>query len=159
MHDDLERLERERLDADRRYNDALTSFDHAVSRVNGRTDLSREDVASIATALIVYLQQITAFIDTKDRALTARLSADLSQHQRALDVIPELRTQIAVLQRTVKMLKRGLAEGSAEAATAAPAPRTAGAMAGPPEPRQSRDAATDVTYIGFEDRFRGTPDE
>jgi O-antigen chain-terminating methyltransferase len=155
MDDELDRLERERLDADRQYNDALTSFDRAIAHAIGRSDLSRDDLASIATPLIIFLQQITAFIDTKDRALTACLNARLSEHQRALDAIPELRTQVAVLQRTVQMLKRELAPDSAGRDRPGTTSASPSSPAAPPEaPR-----ADDVAYVAFEDRFRGTSDE
>src|SRR5947209_2946651 len=102
MRDDLEEA---RLDADRRYNDALTALDRAVNDAAARDGLSRDAPAAIATALLVFLQQITAFVDTKDRELTARLTARLAEHEQALAAIAELRTQITVLQRTVASLK------------------------------------------------------
>src|SRR5438105_15293533 len=98
MTDDLERT---RLDADKRYNDALTALDRVIVNATRLANLSGDDAAAIGTALLVFLQQITAFVDTKDRALSAQLGAQLEDHQRLLDAIPELRTHIAVLRREV----------------------------------------------------------
>jgi SAM-dependent methyltransferase len=151
-HGELHRLERERLDADRRYNDALTSLDRAIARANQRAQLSREDFAALATPLCVFLQQITAFVDTKDRELAARAAVRLTEHERALEAIPELRTQVAVLQRTVQMLKRELTEPTASA-------RSTPTRAAPAAGAVDNAAAANVAYIAFEDRFRGTPAE
>src|SRR2546427_434422 len=71
MRDDLEDA---RLDADKRYNDALTALDRAVNNAAARDGISQDAAAAIGTALLVFLQQITAFVDTKDRELTARLA-------------------------------------------------------------------------------------
>ena len=79
MTDDLEQA---RLDADKRYNDALTALDRVIVNATRLADLSRDDAASIGTALLVFLQQITAFVDTKNRALTAQLASRLDEHQR-----------------------------------------------------------------------------
>ena len=132
MTDDLEQP---RLDADKRYNAALTALDRVIVNATRFAELSREDAAAIGTALLGFLQQITAFVDTKDRALTARLAARLDEHQRSLDAIPELRTHIAVLRREV---------ASRKSPSRAPSPE-------PP--------ATDVFYVAFEDRFRGSAEE
>jgi O-antigen chain-terminating methyltransferase len=137
MTDDLEQP---RLDADKRYNDALTALDRVIVNATRLAELSREDAAAIGTALLVFLQQITAFVDTKDRALTAQFAARLDEHQRSLDAIAELRTHIAVLRREVASRK------SQVASQPSPVPS--------PQP-----PATDVVYVAFEDRFRGSPDD
>ena len=56
---DAERLERERLDADRLYNEALTALDRTVVDLHAQSSVSREDVRHCAAALILFLQRIT----------------------------------------------------------------------------------------------------
>jgi SAM-dependent methyltransferase len=144
MTDDLERP---RLDADKRYNDALTALDRVIVNATRLAELSREDAAAIGTALLVFLQQITAFVDTKDRALTAQLAARLDEHQRSLDAIPELRTHIAVLRREVASRQSQVASRQSQ-------------VASPPSPAPSpQPPAPDVFYVAFEDRFRGSPND
>jgi len=152
MSDDLLRLAQERLDADRRYNEALTSLDRAIARANERTELSRDDFPALATALCVFLQQITAFVDTKDRELAAKAAVRLTEHERALEAIPELRTQVAVLQRTLQMLKRELTNPPFAHDHQSSERR-------PGREHELRLADSPATYIAFEDRFRGTPEE
>src|SRR5947209_13241505 len=137
--------EQPRLDADQRYNDALTARDRVIVNATRFAELSREDAAAVGTALLVFLQQITAFVDTKDRALTAQLAARLDEHQRSLDAIPELRTHIAVLRREV----------------ASRAPRVPNPESRVPSPEipnpESRIANPDENaYVAFDDRFRGS---
>jgi len=139
MTDDLEQP---RLDADKRYNAALTALDRVIVNATRFAELSREDAAAIGTALLDFLQQITAFVDTKDRALTARLAAQLDEHQRSLDAIPELRTHIAVLRREI-----------ASGASRPPSPES---RIPSPEPRIPNP---DITYAAFEDTFRGSTEE
>src|SRR5215212_7685072 len=84
-------------------------------------------------ALIALLQQITAFVETKDRHLTAQLTERLDEHQRIigdhgwfieeqrplLATLPELRAHLTILQRATAMLQRRLGEAApAQAATA-----------------------------------------
>src|SRR2546427_6030478 len=139
MPDDLEQP---RLDADKRYNDALTALDRVIVNATRLAELSREDAAAIGTALLVFLQQITAFVDTKDRALTAQLAARLDEHQRSLEAISELRTHIAVLRREI-----------ASSASRPPSPES---RIPSPEPRIPNP---ETIYAAFEDRFRGSPDD
>ena len=81
---DLERLERERLDADRRYNEALTALDRAVVDFASRSDVTGGDVPHLGSLLLMFLQQITAYVDTKDREATAAMVAALDTDRRAL---------------------------------------------------------------------------
>ena len=109
------------------------------------------------SALITFLQQITAFIDTKDRQLSAVATGRIDEQQKTLaalqqrldDTLPELRAQVVVLQRAMEMLKRQAADsGSERAVTTGPASASTAAP-----PRQSAD---DYKYVGFEDAFRGS---
>ena len=72
--DDGERFTRERREADARYNDALTALDRAIVAATARETIARDELAELSTALIVFLQQITAFVETKDRDDDPKLS-------------------------------------------------------------------------------------
>ena len=207
--DELHTLERERRDADRRYNDALTAFDAALLRTPARPDIgpfadvtppplptgwrarglrvvaqwlapwfdrqrardartaetiemlvNQDHERAVAfeqfqSALITFLQQVTAFIDTKDRQLSAVAGRRIDDQQKTLaalqqrldETLPELRAQVVVLQRAMEMLKRQAADaGSERTATTGPASAAA-------PPGQSTD---DYKYVGFEDAFRGS---
>ncbi len=208
--DELHTLERERRDADRQYNDALTAFDAALIRAtsptvaalvadstppplpsawrgwglrvvrqwltpwierqhtfNARTAdaigalIGRDHERAIAfeqfqSALITFLQRITAFVDTKDHQLTAIAARRIDEqqkilatlHQRMEDALPELRTQVAVLQRAMELLKRRITEPVLDQT----------AMAVPDRPRAAPATASDddYKYVGFEDAFRGS---
>ena len=155
LTDLVSRLERERLDADRRYNEALTALDRALPArlelpappppaapeirdvVAALLDATRRHMDALETfnsRLIQYLQQITPFIDTKQRALGGT----------------ELRDQIGIVNERTLALKRDLER----MATASPALATASVQAGGPVPADAdRDA---FKYLGFEDRFRGS---
>jgi len=107
------------------------------------------------SALITFLQQITAFIDTKDRQLSAVAAGRIDEQQKTLaavqqrldDTLPELHAQVVVLQRAMEMLKRQAADaGSERTVTTGPASAAA-------PPSQSTD---DYKYVGFEDAFRGS---
>ena len=209
--DAFDKLERQRLDADKRYNDALTAFDAALVRVtlqvtaglvadstpppvpsgwrgwplraierwltpwmerqhtfNARTAdaiealINRDHERATAfdqfqAALIAFLQQITAFVETKDRQLTAQTSQRIDEHQRILDLqqpmletLPELHTQIAVVQRATGKLKRRLESIPDDAASAV----AAASAARPADTRN--DSTDDYKYVGFEDQFRGS---
>jgi SAM-dependent methyltransferase len=211
--DELDKLDRQRRDADARYNEALTAFDAALVRAtppassglaadasipaapsglggwparavaqwltpwmerqhafNTRTaevvdvliarERERTDAfARFQAALIGFAQQITAFVETKDRQMAAQVAQRLDGHQRLLEqqqplleTLPEMRAQIAVAQRATGMLKRRLESvpaGAAPAATGGPTPRPA---------TVSGDSDDDYKYVGFEDQFRGSDD-
>ncbi len=206
---DLERLERERQDADRKYNDALTAFDaslirstatappsvaagaplpdaprgwrgrwlqpvrrwlmpwlEAQHRFNTQVAAAFETIAArehdrvaalerFQSALIVFLQQITAFVETKDRQMSATSVKRLDEHQDALDTLPDLRSQVAVLQRAAHMLTRRMSELGA--------PQPAGALAmssgGTAAVVGAATSADDYKYVAFEDQFRGSVDD
>ena len=75
MAEPIAELERARLSADRQYNDTLSALDRAIVEVSSQQTLGRDDLARLTTALIVFLQQITAFVETKDRELDAQIDA------------------------------------------------------------------------------------
>jgi SAM-dependent methyltransferase len=136
--DDLDRLERERRDADTAYNSALTALDRVVTETRGRA-LSRDDFDRLATSLILLLQKITAFVETKDRALAADARAGFARIDAAHEMIAELRTHIGVVRRASRALEIPAAPGVAAAPSSAAVP-------------------ADAVYVAFEDEFRGSDD-
>lgn len=205
--EDLERLELERQEADRRYNAALTAFDAALLRAipipgaiaadttppelpggwrgrwlravhrwlmpwierqhafNTRTaaafealvSMERERAAAFErfqSALIVFLQQMTAFVETKDRQLAAHAARRSDQHQRLLDTLPDLRAQVTVLQRAAHMLTRRMQEPAAHQP-----PTAAAESPDASRPSAARRQADDYKYVAFEDQFRGSVED
>jgi SAM-dependent methyltransferase len=151
--EELERLARERHEADAHYNDALTALDRAIVEAQQRA-LSHDDVARLGTALLEFLQKITAFVDTKDRALSAEAASSVEQIARAIEPIAELRTQTTVLQRAVEMLKRD--------ARRSDGPQPAlhdGQSAGDSHSTGGTSQSDDYKYVGFEDEFRGRDED
>src|SRR4051812_12568446 len=98
--DEAARLDSERRDADARYNEALTALDRAIVSLDGG-ELSRDDARRVGSALLVFLQQITAFVDTKDRLVAAQDKARTDALARALERVDELSVQTALLQRAI----------------------------------------------------------
>jgi SAM-dependent methyltransferase len=145
--DELDALGQQRRDADARYNTALTALDRTAVAASHQSPIDREHGEALATALMEFLQQITAFVETKDREIAAASGVRIDQIAREVDSLGELRTQVGVLQRATEMLTR-----SAAAAPAAPAP--GGLPAG--EPQTIQPILDDYKYVGFEDAFRGT---
>jgi SAM-dependent methyltransferase len=140
MSADADKFERERLEADRQYNDALTALDRAVASCLDRS-LDRADFDRLAHALIGLLQQITAYVDTKDRAVAAGLRARMDALDALRSVTDELSTRVNVLQRI-----------SRQSTVADPDSRLANPESRQPSPQH------DVIYVGFEDAFRGSDD-
>jgi SAM-dependent methyltransferase len=138
--DDLDRFRRERRAADDAYNQALTDLDRAVVATSDRP-LAQQDVSRIATALIVFLQQITPFVDTKDRELASEMAGRVNRVEQRLEPIAEMRTQIGVVQRALQALRR--ADGGPQS---------------PVSPQPSALGNDDLTYVAFEDEFRGSAD-
>jgi 2-polyprenyl-3-methyl-5-hydroxy-6-metoxy-1,4-benzoquinol methylase len=100
-------------------------------------DVARREFEALArfeSLLVQYLQTITIYVDTKDRHAGAS----------------ELRERLELAEQRILALKREL-EGK-ETAPAEPAlgPATAGAFSA---------NVDSLTYVGFEDRFRGSRDE
>ncbi|HXW05567.1 MAG TPA: class I SAM-dependent methyltransferase [Vicinamibacterales bacterium] len=146
------------------------------------TDRLREQIAALVgfhSRLILYLQQITAYVDTKDRdaggatlvlnaALSGAtdaadrrwesLSTDMEARARTLEASQEtLRTTVATSQQIALSLKRELerlqaADGAPRPTASVPQPAEApGQCGGAFAP--ALDAAK---YVGFEDLFRGS---
>ncbi|HZR26315.1 MAG TPA: class I SAM-dependent methyltransferase [Vicinamibacterales bacterium] len=144
---DQTRLAREQVEADRAYNDALTAFDRAVADCRGR-DLTHADFEVLSHALIILLQRITAFVDSKDRLVASGAADRVAQVARALDEVAELRTRVNVLQRGQQIDSRQAPRDSR--------PQTVESRL-PVQPAASSDRApADAVYLGFEDEFRGS---
>jgi SAM-dependent methyltransferase len=142
--EDIERFARERREADRRYNDALSALDHAIVASAGGGDSDR-----IAAALIVFLQRITAFVETKDRELDAVAADRLAKLQPALDAVAELRAQMTLVQRATQMLTRNQS----------PVTNHQPPVTDHQSPVTNRPAVSPreaVAYLAFEDQFRGS---
>jgi SAM-dependent methyltransferase len=161
MPDEPDTFERDRLAADARYNDALTAFDRAVAASRGR-EMSAEDFERFSHTLIIFLQQITALVDTKDRAVTSELRERIDEMARIRADMDELRTRFNVLQRgishqsaagrqpsVVGQQSAGSSQQWAESAIQLPA-------ASAQSPAADQSSVEDVVYLAFEDAFRGT---
>jgi 2-polyprenyl-3-methyl-5-hydroxy-6-metoxy-1,4-benzoquinol methylase len=116
------------------------------------------------SALIVFVQQITGFVESKDRVLQhagAEHSRFLEAHQRALDAlreavspIAEIQQQVIVLQRTAQMLKREIEHRVPQVPEVPGVPQVTKVPVAP-----AAGALDDFTYVGFEDLFRGSDEE
>jgi SAM-dependent methyltransferase len=138
-----ERFARERQQADRRYNEALTALDRAVSATGELDAPRREDLARFANALILYVQQITAFVESKDREIVANADARIRSVEHAMEQIRELQSRIGVMQRALQALARTAAQAGS--------PQH-------PVPSTQHPPPADYKYVAFEDQFRGSDD-
>lgn len=116
----------------------VAAHDHATTTLAGlrdAMDADREARARFQSALLVYLQTITAYVDAKDRALGG----------------PELREQIVLANERALALARELrARETPDSRLQAPG------TGSPPEP--GARSLESFSYVGFEDRFRGSQD-
>lgn len=144
-----------------------------------------EKLQAFHSRLVMYLQTITRFVDTKDRSEHVAKLANITQaglsgvvdefrrnweammarDRRQSAAVDELRTSIASVQQTGLMLKRelerALAASAAPAAVAGPpaaAVATASVAAGsaPAEGPAGADTVNAYKYVGFENKFRGS---
>ena len=132
-----------------------------------------EEIRTFHSRLVQYLQQITPFVDTKDReaaGLARRITEDAAAHaddlDRRLRALGDLGTTVAHLQHEVTALRGAGARRQTPDGAGTDPPPTDGAGTGSPaaardqpaaapEP-QGIDASVDAySYVGFEDRHRG----
>lgn len=122
---------------------AHEGLSRAVGALADAVAADRAASARLHTDLVLFLQTITQYVDTKDRALGG----------------PELREQIVLISEramaTSRALDRLQAQGAGRRAQG-PGPATEGRA---PEPRALSPEPTDFSYVGFEDRFRGSEEE
>jgi 2-polyprenyl-3-methyl-5-hydroxy-6-metoxy-1,4-benzoquinol methylase len=123
------------------------TFDNkVVDAIDALTDQEGEVAfARFQTALIIFLQKITAFVESKDRVVAAAAASRLEQHEQLISQLPDIQTQLAVLQRATQMLTRSV--GSQQSGVA-------GTTSNP-----SNLSNLDYQYVAFEDRFRGSDEE
>ncbi|MGE5816144.1 MAG: hypothetical protein ACM36C_16765, partial [Acidobacteriota bacterium] len=72
-----DRIERERQDADRRYHDVFSELDRIVNEAAAALppgDPAAARLAEFQSVLVVFLQQITPYIDTKIRAVEQQVA-------------------------------------------------------------------------------------
>jgi SAM-dependent methyltransferase len=135
-----------------------------------------ELVIRFESRMIVFLQQVTPFVDTKDHefnALSTRITEDVAEAHEGLartvtglaaalsgvsdDVLKRweryegLRTSIASLQMTVQAVKRELERASGTRG----APGTVGTVGTPGTVVLSSSPLSSHKYVGFENLFRG----
>lgn len=139
-----------------------------------------EQVGSLHTRLMMYLQQITGYVDTRDReaaggalvlnAALSDLAETFAKYRETLQVRErrfeartmaiaesheELRGMLGVAQGAITSLRRHLESGSVgQSGSSAPqVPGSAGASGSGQAFAPSLDA---YKYVGFEDQFRGS---
>ena len=137
--------------------------------------LLREDhrrLVEFQSLLILYAQQITPYVDTKDRhvaglmhGLAAGLSAVSDEMQKRfesmlarerrydakLNDLSEVRTTLGVMQRAVQTMKREL-----EGASQSPGASRESLVDGPSSLATAPVSLDSYKYVGFEDQFRGS---
>lgn len=158
--DDLAaRLERERVDADRKYNDALTELDRALTKdmpslppmptetgmhpaatraLIELTNRHYTELIRFQNRLILFLQNISGFVETKDRASGG---AELKNEVAAM------RAKTLELARDIDTLRKRTHTQSAYE------PQSVRTNS------ESPSALDGSAYVGFEDQFRGSQDE
>ena len=135
-----------------------------------------EHLAAFQSRLMQLLQQVTAYVDTKDResaggalVLNAAIS-DLAEsqakyhesfsarerrHLARIAAVDELRTSVGVAQQAIVALKRSVEAGRPVAAS----PGSGSPRSGGPESSAAFGASLDAyKYVGFENEFRGSQD-
>ena len=135
---------------------ALVAVVHAL-------DGHLEAVATFHSRLIQYLQQITPYVDTKDReasGLARRIAEDVAEQTDALDrrqqTLAGLDTTVAHLQHEVLAVRGSGSRAAAPAPSPTDSPPAAAARPAPRPDPEGIDAAVDAySYVGFEDRYRG----
>jgi len=161
----------------------------AIDAAIGAMRRELEKLETFHSRLVLYLQTITRYVDTKDRSELIATLANLTnaglsgvadefrrrwesmvaREQRYVAAVDELRTSIASVQQTGLMLKRELERGLAEGAATVAPPRgtsavsAADAPAAPPGRTAGTtpiiDAVNAYKYVAFENKFRGSEEE
>jgi len=102
--------------------------------------------AAFDSSLIQFLQEITAYVDTRDREIRASVLADPHEQTRAVE------QALGLVQQQLAALKREFERAThVRSAGLQPGQPNAGLPAGP-----AHDQINAYKYVGFEDRFRGT---
>ena len=137
------------------------TFDnHVVDAIDALTDQEGEVAfARFETALIIFLQKITAFVESKDRLVAATAASRLDRHDELLGRLPEMQTQLAVLQRATQMLTRTVDSQQSTVSSPQSAVSSPQSQSAPQPPALEPLDPSDYQYVAFEDRFRGSDDE
>jgi SAM-dependent methyltransferase len=145
------------LEAQRRFNSEVVdhvnrnvaAHHEAQQAVEGLLDVLRREFDALVhfeSMLVQFLQTITIYVDTKERSAGGQ----------------ELRERVAIAEQRVLALKREMETRLAGAGRSAPASdggvRPSGAERADPAGAFSANVDS-LTYVGFEDRFRGSQDE
>jgi 2-polyprenyl-3-methyl-5-hydroxy-6-metoxy-1,4-benzoquinol methylase len=123
--------------------------------------------------LIMYAQQITPYVDTKDRhvaglmhgiaaglsglgdELQKRWESQVARSTAVLDEVNDSRTTLSVMQRAIQTLKREMEQSSRQSTV-----DSRQSLVDSPASVAAAPASLDsYKYVGFEDRFRGSQRE
>ena len=131
-----------------------------------------EALETFESRLIQYLQQITPYVDTKDRfmdghtravagvldgvadELRKRWESTVVREQRFVQHVEELRTTVGHVQHGLLAVRRELERLASRAGDAPPRDR-----AGAASTARVDEAVDAYTYVGFENLFRGAQEE
>jgi SAM-dependent methyltransferase len=156
---------------------ALT--DSAAATLGALTDYAAA-LAAFHSHLILYLQQVTLYVDTKDRramgglmavyepllnamtdTIAKRWESMVAREQRFSARVEALtgahddvRGTLATLQQATLSVRRELERVLAQGPAPASAPSSSG-----PAAAMAAPTVDSYKYVGFEDRFRGAPEE
>jgi SAM-dependent methyltransferase len=159
----------------------------AIAATLGTVKSELEKAESFHAKLILLLQSITLYVDTKDRSehiarlvnittsgldgvgneFQRRWEAMVAREQRYVSAVDELRTGMGTVQQTGLTLKRELERllTNGVPAASAPATDTPAAPASPASPVPAAQSSTvnahvnAYKYVGFENKFRGSEAE
>lgn len=140
-----------------------------AASINETIEAQAESIAALTrfhAQLIRYFQQITLYVDSKDRAVAAGLRAvidavadEFLRGTQSLRVreqrLEDVRDTIATLQQRTLTIKREF-ERFLASPPVATSPSAAAAIAAETAPAQALDS---YKYLGFEDLFRGSQAE
>jgi glycosyltransferase involved in cell wall biosynthesis/SAM-dependent methyltransferase len=138
-----------------------------------REELGR--LVSFESRLVQYAQQITPYVDTKDREVAGSIVGlarglteafqkrweSMAARERRYDAqVDDVRGTLSVIQRATQTIKREVERlsGSQPGAQQPPA-ATPPLLATPPDGLRPAPALDSYKYVGFEDRFRGSQGE
>ncbi len=144
------------------HRDAQRGIDATMAALRDHLDA----VLAFQSSLILYLQRITWYVDTKDRALVGAVTHELEERTIGLaaglsgvgDELMKRWEALGTLQQATLALKREVERrgaGMAQAAPTVPSRQPASLPAGDGL-TQGLDA---YKYVGFEDRYRGSREE
>jgi SAM-dependent methyltransferase len=142
------------LEIQRKFNAALA--DHLNRNVRSHDETARalgdlvttlkqqtDAIVRFESLLVQYLQTITGYIDTRDRSVGGS----------------ELRERLALTEQRLLALKREVEHAGPADRSPAGNPGNAGSHTDPRDEGVFQSSLDALTYVSFEDRFRGTADD